>query len=282
MDSNDLNPSAIQAGLRTGWLGRAYHYVERIDSTNDRLKAWAADPACPAGTVLLADHQTAGRGRLDRRWEAPAGVALLFSVLLRPGWPAERGVWLTMLAGVAVAEAIEATTGLSLSLKWPNDVVLRVSGGWGKVGGILLDAALDGDGRLAHAVVGIGLNVNVPPDALPDAASTPGALPAASLLTAIGQPTSRRTLLVALLQRLEAYYDAANAGHSPHAPWNARLIMLGRPVRVSAAGSAAPLLGVAEATDEWGRLLVRDAAGTRHAVAAGDVTLREDVAKDDC
>lgn len=274
MNHNDLSSSAVHADLSTAWLGRSYHYVEQIGSTNDRLKAWAADAAHPAGTVLLADHQTAGRGRLDRRWEAPPGAALLLSVLLRPGWPAEHGAWLTMLAGVATAEAIEATTGLSVSLKWPNDVVLRLAGGWGKLGGILLDGVMDGDGRLADAVVGIGLNVNVPPGALPDAARTPGALPAASLLTVAGQPTPRRALLVALLQRLEAYYDAADAGHSPHALWNARLIMLGRPVRVSAAGSAAPLLGVAEATDEWGRLLVRDSAGTLHTVAAGDVTLR--------
>ncbi len=274
MHPDDLTPAAVQADLRTAWLGRAYYYEAKIDSTNDRLKAWAADANYPAGTVLLADYQTAGRGRLDRRWEAPPGTALLFSVLLRPGWPAERGAWLTMLAGLAAAEAIEAVAGLAVALKWPNDVVLRQGDGWGKVGGVLLDAALDGDGRLAQAVVGIGLNVNAPAGALPDPSVTPGALPAAGLLVAAGRPTPRRALLVALLERLEAHYAAADADHSPHAPWNARLITLGQPVRVSAAGSAAPLAGVAEATDAWGRLLVRDAAGTLHTVAAGDVTLR--------
>ncbi len=152
--------------------------------------------------------------------------------------------------------------------------MLRQADGWGKVGGVLLDAALDGDGRLAHAVIGIGLNVNVPVGALPNTAVTPAALPAASLLVAAGRPTPRRTLLVALLERLEAYYDAADAGRSPHAPWNARLMTLGQAVRVSAAGSAAPLAGVAEGTNEGGCLLVRDAAGTLHTVAAGDVTLR--------
>jgi len=274
MNPDDLTATAVEADLRTAWLGRAYDYVAQIESTNDQLKAWAADAAHPAGTVLLAEYQTAGRGRLDRHWEAPPGAALLFSVLLRPGWPAERGAWLTMLAGLAAAEAIEAVAGLPAALKWPNDVVLRQGDGWGKVGGILLDAALDGDGRLAQAVIGIGLNVNVPAEALPDTAALPGALPAASLLVAAGRPTPRRALLVALLERLEAYCAAADAGLSPHAPWNARLITLGRPVRVSAAGSAEPLEGVAEATDEWGCLLVRDAAGTLHAVAAGDVTLR--------
>ena len=274
MNYDDLTPSAVQGDLQTSWLGRAYHYVERIDSTNDRLKAWAADATHPTGTVMLAEYQTAGRGRLDRRWEAPPGAALLFSVLLRPGWPAERGAWLTMLAGLAVAEAIEAVAGLPAPLKWPNDIVLPHADGWSKAGGILLDAVLDGDGRLAHAVIGIGLNVNVPIAALPETAAMSGALPAASLLVAAGRPVPRRTLLVALLERLEAHYAAADAGHSPHVSWNARLITLGQMVRVSAAGSAAPLSGVAEGSDEWGCLLVRDAAGTLHTVAAGDVTLR--------
>lgn len=273
MNLDDLTASTVLAELRTTWLGRAYHYRAQVDSTNDRLKAWAADAAYPAGTVLLADYQTAGRGRLDRRWEAPSGAALLLSILLRPGWPAERGAWLTMLAGLAAAEAIEAVSGLPAALKWPNDVVLQQADGWGKVGGVLLDAALD-DGALAYAVVGIGLNVNVPGEALPETGVTPGALPATSLLAAAGQPTPRRGLLVALLERFEAHYDAADAGRSPHAPWNARLITLGRQVSVSAAGSAAPLVGVAEATDTWGGLIVRDAAGVVHTVAAGDVTLR--------
>jgi BirA family biotin operon repressor/biotin-[acetyl-CoA-carboxylase] ligase len=283
--NDDLSQYALLAELTTTWLGRSYHYLESLDSTNDKLKAWAA-AGYPAGTVLLADYQTAGRGRLDRRWEAPPASSLLFSTLLRPGWPARQGGWLTMLGGLAVAETIEAITGLSARLKWPNDVVLEdeyledeylkdefaeTTGAWRKVGGLLLDGALDAAGRLESVILGIGLNVNVPATALPRTAT-----PATSLLAAAGRPFPRRPLLLALLARLEARYDAAMGGVSPWAEWNERLVTIGRNVRVAAIGQAQTLDGRAEGTDEWGQLLVRDAAGRLHTVAAGDVTLRED------
>jgi len=270
--SDDLSQAAVSAALSTRWLGRPYYYTATLDSTNERLKAWLAerDPAdLPAGAVLLTDYQSAGRGRLDRRWEAPPGTSLLFSVLLRPGWPAERAGWLTMLAGLAVAEAVEAVTGLPARLKWPNDVLMGAAGKGGKVCGLLLDAALDGEGRLESAILGIGLNVNIPRAALPEAAT-----PATSLLVAGGRLVARRPLLVELLARLERYHEAADVGHSPAALWRERLITLGQAVQVSAAGAMPALAGVAEDVDEGGRLLVRDDAGRLHTVAAGDVTLR--------
>ena len=264
----ELSATAVMATLATAWLGRAYRYRPTVDSTNEQMKRWAAEGASP-GSVLLADYQSAGRGRLDRRWDAPPGTSLLLSVLLRPtGWPAERGAWLTMLAGLAAAEAVEAVAKLPARLKWPNDVLIEHEGQWRKAGGLLLDAALDGD-RLATSILGIGLNVNVPAGVLPDFAT-----PATSLLAAGGQAVSRRALLVALLARLESHYEAAAAGQSPAAAWSARLLTLGQAVVVSAAGSAVPLAGVAEGVDEWGCLLVRDAAGQLHTIAAGDVTLR--------
>lgn len=261
----------MRAELTTAWLGRPYRYVASIHSTNEQMKAWAADPAWPSGTVLLADFQSAGRGRLDRRWDAPSGTALLLSVLLRPGWPAHQGAWLTMLAGLAVAETIEAVAGLPAQLKWPNDVVLASdeAGEWRKVCGLLLDATLAPTGdRLESAILGIGLNVNIPAAALPVAAT-----PATSLLVAGGRAVSRRALLPALLERLERHYEAAVAGHSPVGAWAARLITLGRHVVVTSVESSSSFTGMAEEVDEWGQLLVRDATGTLHTVAAGDVTL---------
>jgi BirA family biotin operon repressor/biotin-[acetyl-CoA-carboxylase] ligase len=268
IDEPELNKAAVGATLTTQWLGRAYRYAVEVDSTNEQMKRWAAEGA-PHGAVLLADYQSAGRGRLDRRWDAPPATSLLLSVLLRPaGWPAERGAWLTMLAGLAAAEAGESVAGLPARLKWPNDVLVEQDGQWRKTGGLLLDATLDGP-RLATAIVGIGLNVNIPTEALPDFAT-----PATSLLAAGGQTVSRRALLVALLTRLEGHYAAADAGQSPAAAWSTRLATLGQAVTVTAAGSAPPLAGVAEGVDEYGRLLLRDAAGQRHTIAAGDVTLR--------
>jgi BirA family biotin operon repressor/biotin-[acetyl-CoA-carboxylase] ligase len=266
---DELGEVVVQASLATAWLGRTYHYLESVGSTNDRLKAMSAEADVPEGAVLLADYQSAGRGRLDRRWEAPPGAALLFSVLLRPGWPAERALWLIMLAGLAAVEAIEAVAELPARLKWPNDVVLDQDGRWRKVGGLLVDTALDNDGRLASAVLGLGLNVNIPAAALPSAA-----MPPTSLMIAAGRPVARRSLLVALLESLERRYEAARRGESPLLEWKARLVTLGQPVTVSAAGAGEPLAGAAEDTDEWGHLLVRDETGRLHTIAAGDVTLR--------
>lgn len=269
---NELSESAVRAALTTSWMGRPYLYMEQVDSTNERVKAWAADPHYPPGAVLLADYQSAGRGRLDRRWDAPPGTALLLSVLLRPRWPARQGAWLTMLAGLAVAEAIERLAGLPARLKWPNDVVLAAGepGEWAKVCGLLLDATLAPSGeQLESAIIGIGLNVNIPAAALPQTAS-----PATSLLVAGGRPVSRRALLVAVLERLERHYDAALDGRSPADAWAGRLVTLGRRVAVITPGQPASLAGTAEGVDEWGQLLVRDAAGALHTVAAGDVTLR--------
>jgi len=267
-----LDELAVRAALKTAWLGRPYHYVTSIDSTNNRLRQWAADPAHPSGTVLLADFQSAGRGRMDRRWEAPPGASLLFSVLLRPHLPVERGAWLVMAAGLAVAEAIEATIPLAAGLKWPNDVVLEapyVPGVWRKACGMLLESTLDPTGQLESVVQGIGLNVNIPPEALPETAT-----PATSLLALAGRRVPRLPLLVDLLSRLERRFDAVLGGASPATEWAARLVTLGRTVEVSVAGAADPITGIAESIDEWGRLVVRDTAGRLHIVAAGDVTLR--------
>jgi BirA family biotin operon repressor/biotin-[acetyl-CoA-carboxylase] ligase len=275
MDDQPLTLTAVQEALQTRWLGRPFRAVDATGSTNDDLKAWAyADPPAPDGTVLLAGYQRAGRGRLDRRWEAPPDTSLLFSTLFRPDWPAERANWLTMLAGVAVVEAIESAAVGSVrvraGLKWPNDVIMTTDDGPRKTAGLLLDSVLSADGCLETAVLGIGLNVNLPVESLP-----PASTPPTSLLAALGRPQSRLALLVAILEGLERYYEAAAAGRSPREAWNARLLTLGRKVAVSHHGGGEALSGVAEGTTEQGHLLVRDAAGQMHELAAGDVSLRE-------
>ena len=271
---DNLRETTVQAALQTRWLGHTYYYRAETGSTNERLKRWLSTPEgadLPHGTVLLTDHQTQGRGRLDRRWHAPPGTSLLFSVLLRPHWPAERQGWLTMIAGLAAAEAIEALTDVTVALKWPNDVMLFVGGAWRKTAGILLEGSVGADGHLQHAVLGIGINVNISPEALPEAPT-----PATSLLAASGRSFSRLDLLSEVLSRLEALYDAAAYGYSPAQEWERRLLTVGQDVEVTRPG-AAPLTGEAEGTDAWGNLLVRDAAGTLHTIAAGDVTLRRKV-----
>ena len=276
MEGHDaITEEAIAGGLKTRWLGRPATVLPTVSSTNDRLQEMAAAGA-PAGTMVIADFQSAGRGRKTgpggRRWEAPAGSSLLLSLLFRPQWPAQQAPWLTMIAGVAVAEAVEGETGLSTGLKWPNDLMLRTGAGWGKSGGLLLESQVEGQPpRLRQAILGLGLNVNIPPEQLPAAAT-----PATSLLAVRGRPVPRLPLLLAILERLEMHYQAAERGQSPFTTWNRRLITRDHPVqvRIETAEGTQMVTGIARGADEWGRLLVEDAAGRLHSFSAGDVTLR--------
>lgn len=261
-----LNTRRLRAAL-----GPDAHYFPETGSTNDLLREMA-DAGAPGGTLVLADFQQTGKGRLNRRWQAPPGTSLLFSLLFRPGWPAVRASWLTMIGGLAAVEAIAAalaapeSSSLIPALKWPNDIILPDAAGWAKVGGILLETTVTGD-RLEQAILGMGLNVNIPPEDLPETT-----VPATSLLAAGGRSLARLPLLVTLVQRLEHHYQAACRGESPQPAWNERLLTRDRPVAVSASGRT--VTGTAAGTDEWGRLLVETADGEVYKFAAGDVTLR--------
>lgn len=269
---DSLAATAVSHTAATRWLGQSCEVLAEVDSTNDWLKerlrqGGAASP--PDGFVLLAEYQRQGRGRLARRWDAPPGSSLLLSMLFRPNWPAEQINWLTMLVSLAAAEAIGQHTDLEVGIKWPNDVIVRQAGGWHKVGGILQEGELAADGRLQWAIVGIGINVNIPTEQLPE-----GITPPTSLLAATGQPVPRLPLLATFLQRVEEGYDGVGNGRSPHRAWQKKLITLGQTVQVSHPQAGQSLHGIAEATDAAGHLLVRDAAGQLHTVTAADVTLR--------
>ena len=183
---------AVVPRLRSRF-GRHYTYVESCPSTQRLLATNAAE-----GAVAVADEQTEGRGRLGRRWEAPAGTSVLCSVQLRPAADPARFPELTIVGGEACAEAIRAVTGLEASVKHPNDVLI----GARKVAGVLGEAS---EGRV---VLGIGINANVAEGELPADARTP----ATSLLAETGAPVDRIELLVQLLAALERRYDAWRAG----------------------------------------------------------------------
>ena len=265
---DDLRETAVAAARRTKWLGQAYYYFAEVGSTNDELKRLAAAQDLATGAVALTDFQSQGRGRLQRSWFVPPRSSLLQSILFRPDWPPEQANWLTMMVGLAAADAIEAMTGLTVGLKWPNDVMVLQDNVWHKVGGILLEGEVGGNGRLQQAIVGMGINVNVKRADMPETAS-----PASSLLIAGERPFSRLALLLDFWQRLEQVYETAV---SPHLAWQERLITVRQRVQVSQVGQPA-LLGIAEGVDSWGQLLVRDEASNLHTIAAGDVTLRREV-----
>lgn len=268
-----LTPAKVEKALKTAWLGRFYQYLPSATSTNDILKEQAVaenSPPMPAGSVLLADYQERGRGRLSRSWQAPPGSSLLFSILLRPNWPVEQLSWLTMISGLAVCEAVEHQTTLRARLKWPNDCVIKQGDEWKKFCGILLESQIPNGKKQAFVVVGIGLNVNIPEEELP-----PASFPATSLLVAEGNQVSRLDLLTAILSRFETHYDQAEMDHSPHEAWQERLIFMNSRVAVSRLGKGPDFIGTAVGTDETGRLLVRDENGEYHHISAGDLSLRQ-------
>ena len=224
-------------------------WVEETDSTNTRLLEDARAGA-PEGRVLVADHQTAGRGRLGRRWEAPPASSLLVSVLLRPTVPLARAHLVTMAAGLAASDACDDVAGVRPGLKWPNDLVVDDA----KLAGLLAESVVDGD-VLRALVVGMGLNVT--------AAPAEGATALASHATGA---VDRRPLLDAWLRHLDARLDALDGVLADYRP---RCATLGREVRVELPGGDV-VTGTAVDVTDAGHLVV-DAGSGRTEVAVGDV-----------
>lgn len=247
-------------------------------STNADV-ATAARAGEPAGLVVIAERQTAGRGRHGRAWQSPPRAGIAVSVLLRPGdsdpdrdWPPAPTAafgWLPLLAGVALAETVTRLAEVDAALKWPNDLLV----GGAKCAGILAEAVPGARPDEPPAVVlGIGLNVTVRADELP---ANPTGLPATSLKLAGAKLTDRDPLLRALLRTLATWYDRwRRAEGNPQVCGLRRAylewcVTLGRPVRVLLPGGE-EIIGTAVTVDDDGRLVVRAADGDR-AVAAGDV-----------
>ena len=260
MDLSELSAESIKRGLKTDLIGRSIVYYSSVGSTNEVLKELAAQGA-PEGMLVIADQQTAGRGRLGRKWLAPSGASLLLSLLFRPDLAPSQAPRLTMLCSLAIADAIEGLTGLPAGLKWPNDIFIRGK----KAGGILTESGTTGE-RLDYVVVGTGLNVNLAVSTLPELRGV-----ATSLSQELGQEVSRLELLWKILEGIETRYNSLRRGDSPHQEWAARLINLGRQVQVTTPQGV--LVGWAEGVDSDGALILRLPDGQRKRILAGDVTL---------
>jgi BirA family transcriptional regulator, biotin operon repressor / biotin---[acetyl-CoA-carboxylase] ligase len=253
-----LDGPAVAAALTPdSRLWRSVEVVPEIGSTNAALLAAAADDA-PEGTVLVAEYQAAGRGRLDRTWASPPGAGLTVSLLLRPDVPAARRGWLALLTGIALAEAVGEVPGVRASLKWPNDL-LAADGA--KLAGILAEV---GSGAV---VVGVGLNVSTRAEELPEGGT--------SLVLAAGRPVDRASVLLQFLRGFERRYlpwvaalgDPVSSGLArDYLAWCSTV---GTPVVVSLPDGST-LEGTAESVDWDGRLVVRTPEGTVE-LASGDV-----------
>lgn len=257
-----LDPVALSAALtRPGSLWTEIEVLPACPSTNAEL-ARRARAGAPAGSVLVADHQTAGRGRLDRVWVTPPGSALTFSVLLAPDRvPLARWPWLPLLVGIAVAEGVRRVADVDCVLKWPNDVLV----GERKLAGILVERIERASG--AVAVVGVGLNVSLAEDELP--------VPTATSLVLEGASTTDRTVVLReVLRSLEALFvqwqaDQGDATLGLVESYVRRCATVGRDVRVDLP-SGEQVVGVAAGVDTDGRLVVRTSEGSR-ILGAGDV-----------
>jgi BirA family biotin operon repressor/biotin-[acetyl-CoA-carboxylase] ligase len=293
LNEHSLQRALMVPGISFGGHGvAALRVLPEVDSTNTALLAAGADGA-PHGSVVVAEAQTAGKGRLGRTWVAPPRSGLFLSILLRPEVPPARWGWLPLLAGVAAQSAVSRIAELDVSLKWPNDLIVpepagaapgtasdgtsdaaatasAADSGYGvgrKLGGILAEQG--GTAAQPYVVVGIGINVTLRADELPAPHAT-------SLTLAGAKVTDRDTLLRAVLRSFGSWYtDWAEAGGDAErcglaAAYRAACATLDRPVRAQLPGGGT-VSGQAIDLDPEGRLIVRTADGASTPIGAGDV-----------
>lgn len=258
-----LLPAEICTKLTTEVLGTEIHYFTEVDSTNNVAKQKAA-AGSPEGTIIVSETQLGGKGRLSRGWYSPLGKGIWLSVLLRPKFPPQEAPKCTMLAAVAVNNAIRMTTGISCGIKWPNDILFEGK----KLVGILTEMSAEID-VINYIVIGMGLNVNIERDELPEDVKDI----ASSLSMIAGHPVARLDLLVNVLAQLEELYRLAQErGFAPiFAEWRKQSVTLGKMVDVY--GIDKHFVGKALDIDADGALLVETESGIQR-VLAGDVSIR--------
>ncbi len=255
-----LLPASITENLGTHFIGQRVIYYASLTSTIEVAKREAQQGAAE-GTVIIADEQTAGRGRMKRTWLSPKGNIAL-SVILYPSFICLP--YLIMLASLAVVYSIEKVTSLKPQVKWPNDVLINGR----KVCGILIESNVRGN-VVNYAVISIGVNVNLDVSAFP-------ALPlaAASLCEELGGNVSRLDVIRQLLVEMERLYLTLPMGESIYEQWRDRLVTLGK--RVCVKSNETTYEGIAESVTTDGSLLLRHSGGSLTKIVAGDViTLRD-------
>jgi BirA family biotin operon repressor/biotin-[acetyl-CoA-carboxylase] ligase len=251
--------SILPVGTRR--IGRPLWHYETVASTMPLAHELAAAGA-PDGTTLIAEEQTAGRGRRGRAWAAPRGSAILCSLICRPPLRPDDLFLLTAAVSVGLCAGVARATGLHPRVKWPNDLLLDGR----KLAGVLCESRFAGAG-LAHAVVGFGLNVNLQAADFP---GNPGALPPTSLALALGRTVDRMILLSAILEEIDATYDLLWQGQNDRVrdDWQRRLAGLGEAIRVET--EEGPLVGNFIGVDRTGALLLRTGEHTER-ILVGDV-----------
>ncbi len=256
-------PDEIAYDLGTKWLGHEIFSYEEIESTNDLAMKLAADGA-KEGTVIFAEHQRRGRGRLHRKWYSPAKKDLLFSIILRPDLHPRKVTQLTITFAVATAQTVREMYKLPALIKWPNDIIINEK----KCAGILIDMSAELD-TLNHVVVGIGVNVNSRRADFPKSIGSS----ATSLSIELGQKCDRIAFAKKLLEQLENHYDRliTEGFETISREWVDLSLSLGR--RVEATSENETIVGIPVRLDDDGALLIRTDTGIVRKVSGGDLTV---------
>lgn len=258
-----LDKERLEHELKTEWAARNLCCFDAVDSTNLELIRLAKEGA-PHGTLVIADSQMAGKGRMGRKWISPPGSGIWMSLLLRPEISPQSASMLTLVAALAVVEGIRGETGLNPQIKWPNDVVL----GGRKLCGILTEMSTEA-GAIRYVVPGIGVNVNMT-EFPPEVSET-----ATSLRLELGREIEREPLIARMMEAFEGYYEKFLktqdlAGLTEE--YNRRSVNLGRQVKVL--DPAGNFQGEAMGIDSQGSLLVKMADGQVCQVISGEVSVR--------
>lgn len=259
----DLNQEFLKKSLAGKLIGHPLYYYAKIGSTNDEAFRLARQGA-PEGTVLVAESQSAGKGRMQRPWHSPPGANIYTSIILRPAFEPPRATQISIAAGIAVAETLGGYCPGKVSLKWPNDVLV----GGRKICGILAQMKLSGN-TIDFVVVGIGINVNMKrEDFPPDIQNI-----ATSLAVETGGETSRVKLIIGLYENAAKWYrELTENGFGPvRENWISLSSMIGKPVSVLCHGET--LTGVAAGLDDDGALMLRTEGNETVKVSAGDATI---------
>ncbi len=258
---DSVTESKIRLGLHTTSLGQAIHYEESVPSTQKIAHVLASDGAVE-GTLVIADEQTAGRGRLMREWHSSKGTGIWMSLILKPHLPPQKAPQFTLITAVAVVQAIEEVTDLSPQIKWPNDILINNK----KVTGILTELQAESD-KINSIIIGIGMNVNHTKDHFPDELQSI----ATSLSIEQGEPLSRSLIVQRFLERMEALYSMyMKEGFKPiKLLWESYAISIGRRIRARTINGN--IEGKALGITEEGVLLIEESNGVVQKIYSADI-----------
>lgn len=262
---DNMTADKINLGLKTAFLGRNLHYHDSVASTQKIAYKLAYENA-DEGTTVIAEEQTAGRGRMDRKWHSPKYTGIWMSIILRPNIPIPKAPQLTLIAAVGVVQAIEEVTGLLPEIKWPNDILINGK----KVTGILTELQAEAD-RINSIIIGIGINVNTKkedfPEELKDIAS--------SLSIESGSLVDREKMIRIILEKLEKLYLLyLEKGFFPiKLMWESYAVSIGK--AITARTLTGEIKGKATGITEDGVLLIEDAAGKVHNIYSADIKIDE-------